>query len=293
MVKISPIFLNNTMSPKRDRSTGWQHAKLSGHKNEKRIEELFSDNIFCYQFSKRLDIGSITSHKIGGLHETNVDCVLGNTTKSKSDLVLTETGGRSIHISIKKSCGGQVFLIGVDRFIAGYEKQFSVQIPDDIKASLHLYFCGHPDTPQLLNEKHIIKGESDKLIQYQKRKGRLVWDSLVNYDNAKAERFLQWLKENISNIADFCFARGLAQNQSDWADYVWYKNEVEGENDLDVIFSVDEIKKCVASKTDLIKAGTRNGGSTILLPFGFVQWHQQQMQFHHSYESLCKIVPQK
>ena len=32
--------------------------------------------------------------------------------------------------------------------------------------------------------------------------------------------------------------------------------------------------------------GTTNGGTTIQLPFGFVQWHQHQMQFHHNYYKI-------
>ena len=280
------------MGTTRDRATGWQHAKLSGHKNENNVERLFDDTDFRERFSKRLGIGNIVSVSVGGLREKDVESVLGGVTKSKTDLVLLLEDGQRVNISIKKSEGGQVYLINVNRFIDGYEKQFSTTIPDDIKDSLHLYFYGHTQTLQLLNNTSVEADESETLIKYQQRKERFVWQSLVNYNLAKADRFLTWVKDNITNITDFCFSRGLAKNQSDWADYVWYINLV-GEDDLDAIFSISDIKISVSNNKEYIKPGVKNGGSTILLPFGFVQWHQKQMQFHHSYKLLCENVETK
>ncbi len=276
----------------RDRATGWKHAKLSGHKNEKSVVDLFTNPNFCKSFSERLGIGNIINASVGGLHETDVECVIGGLTKSKTDLVLTLEDGKKVNISIKKSTGGQVYLISVDRFIAGYEKQFSTTIPDDIKDSLYLYFYGHEMTKQLLDRANIVADESDTIIRYQHRKGRLVWQSLVNYDSKKADRLLSWFKDNIDNIADFCFSKGLAKNKSDWADYVWYVNLL-GENSFDTIFSVSDIKDYVLDKKDCIQPSTRYGGSTIWLPFGFVQWHQKQMQFHHSYNNIYDNIKNK
>ncbi len=280
------------MGTSRNRATGWQHAKLSGHKNENSVEKLFDNADFRERFSKRLGIGNIASVSVGGLCETDVECVLGGLTKSKTDLVLILEDGSRINISIKKSTGGQVYLINVSRFIKGYEQQFSTTIPEDIKDSLYLYFHGHPMNQQLLDTASVVANESESLIRYQQRKERLVWRSLVNYDSAKANNFLTWLKDNIDNIADFCFSKGLAKNESDWADYVWYINLL-GETDFDTIFSISEIKSIVSINKEYIKPGIRNGGSTILLPFGFVQWHQKQMQFHHSYELLCENIKTK
>ena len=39
-----------------------------------------------------------------------------------------------------------------------------------------------------------------------------------------------------------------------------------------------------------ITYGNNNGGTTIQLPFGFVQWHKGQMQFHHSYEKIRNLL---
>lgn len=276
----------------RNRATGWQHAKISGHTNETLVESLFEDSDFRKAFANRIGVKNIKSAKVGGLHETNVRSVFGDTTKSKTDLQLEIDNGDIINISIKKSCNGQVYLIGVDRFIEGFELQFNEIIPQNIKNLLHLYFYGHPETDSLLNKSTITNGQSSKLVQYQIRHNRLVWKSLCNMDIKAAHSLIDWFKLNIGKIAELCFSRGLAANSDDWAHYVWYINEL-GEDDTDIIVSIKEIKKAVTNNTNLTYASKINGGSTIQLPFGFVQWHQTKMQFHHNREKLTEIVAEQ
>ena len=277
------------MNSGRDRSSGWQHAKLSGHENEADVERLFQDQDFCNHFSERLGIGKIQSATVGGLYETDVQSVFGDKTKSKTDLTVLLEDGSNVNISIKKSWGGQVYLIGVERFIDGYEKQFGEVIPPQIKDLLSLYFYGNPKTDRLLNNSTIIAGQNAKLVQYQKRHNRLVWDSLYNMDREAADSLLNWFKDSIDKIAEYCFSRGLASNQEDWADYVWYINLL-GEDDVDTIFSIQEIKTAVKAHPEEVFPSSQNGGSTTQLPFGFVQWHQAKMQFHHSLSKLSKIT---
>ncbi len=279
------------MSTGRDRSSGWQYAKLSGHENEADVERLFQDLEFRNCFSRRLGIGAIKSATVGGLNETDVRSVLGDKTKSKTDLTLSLEDGGHVNISIKKSWGGQVYLIGVERFIDGFEKQFGEIIPADIKDLLSLYFYGNPKTEYLLSNPTVVANQSAGLIQYQKRHKRLVWASLFNLNESAAESLLNWIKSNIDKIAEYCFSRGLAANKEDWADYVWYVNLL-GEDDVDEIYSVEEIKKAVKQHPELVFPSSLNGGSTTQLPFGFVQWHQAKMQFHHSLEKLSEIIDQ-
>lgn len=277
------------MAMGRDRATGWQHAKLSGHENESDVEQLFNDDNFKVAFSKRLGIGEIASATVGGLRETDVISVFGDKTKSKTDLTIVLKDGNTVNISIKKSWGGQVYLIGVDRFIAGFEKHFDKEIPAQIKELLYIYFYGSPKTDSLLNDAKVIANETAALVSYQKKHNRLVWTSLYNWDKSKADSLLQWFKDNISEIAEYCFARGLAKDKKDWAQYVWYIN-ILGEDDFDEIFSISDIKSAMSSHLDEVCPSSQNGGSTTQLPFGFVQWHQQKMQFHHSLEKLSEFV---
>ncbi len=278
------------MNSGRDRSSGWQHAKLSGHENESDVEQLFSDSTFCDAFSKRLGIGKIKSASVGGLCETDVISVLGDKTKSKTDLQLFLEDGNIVNISIKKSWGGQVYLIGVDRFIAGFEAQYGETIPNDVKEALYLFFYGHPKIDSILNDTSIVGSLSAKELKYVTKRRRLTRDLLEKYDVSMVDSLLEWFKKNIGLLADFCFSRGLAKNESDWADFVWYINLL-GEDDFDDIYSIPDIKKAVENSKDLVFYGDRGGGTTIQLPFGFVQWHLCQIQFHHGLGKLFEIIP--
>ena len=110
--------------------------------------------------------------------------------------------------------------------------------------------------------------------------------------NSAADSLLNWFKDNIDKIADFCFSRGLAKDSSNWAQYVWYINLL-GEDNVDTIFSITDIKSAVIKHKELVFPSKQNGGSTTQLPFGFVQWHQAKMQFHHKFEKLAEIVTDK
>ena len=249
---------------------------------------MFDIDEFKNKFSERLGVTSIESASIGGLHEVDVDCILGGKTKSKTDLKLTLTDKSHLNFSIKKSAGGQVFLIGVERFIDGYEKHYG-NIPNNVERALRLYFAGDPQIESILNNKAYVGGQTQSLIAYQKRKCRLVKVTLDKYDKALSEVLLEWMKSNIVNITDFCLAKGLASNPEEWSEYLWFKNEI-GEKLDEKLYKISDLKKAVAEKADTIAYGTRMGGSTIQLPFGFVQWHQGQMQFSQKYKKIVTLV---
>ena len=124
------------------------------------------------------------------------------------------------------------------------------------------------------------------------RKHRLVADTLKSYDNKLYDILLNWINININNLFDFCFSKGLAKNNSDWAHIIWYKNLI-GENQLDKMIYLPDIVHNISATAEY---GTRNGGSTIQLPFGFVQWHSPRkvipgdLQFHHSFKKICEFT---
>lgn len=273
----------------RNRAEGWKHAKLSGHENEKMVAELTRSD---ENIQKRLlDCAHlknivITGVQYGGLCETDVDCILGGKTKSKTDMWLNLSNGQRLNVSIKKDEGGQVFLISIARFIDGFEKQYNKKIDNTIKRAIELYFGSAPDTIE------IVKNFANENKALELRKHRLVAKTLKAYDEKLYNNLLSWINNNMANIFDFCFSKGLAQNKNDWADIVWYKNLV-GENQFDkMIYLPDIVKKIPCNAT----YGSRNGGSTIQLPFGFVQWHSPRkiipgnIQFHHNFEKICDII---
>lgn len=272
----------------RDRAEGWKHAKLSGHENERLVAELTESNI-CIQ-QRLLQCAHITDATVvqvefGGLCETDVDCVLGGKTKSKTDMWLLLSNGKRLNISIKKDEDGQVFLIGIERFIRGFELQYHKEIPDLVKRAISLYFGSAIDTLDVINN----YGSANK--QLETRKHRVVADTLKAYDEKLYYSLLNWINDNIAELFDFCFAKGLASNSEDWAQIVWYKNMV-GENQFDTMLYLEDFKSNIPHTA---RYGTRNGGSTIQLPFGFVQWHSPRriipgnLQFHHSYKKIKSL----
>lgn len=273
----------------RDRSTGWKYAKNSGHINESNIEfeinngsDKFSN--LCSRMLKIDDlIGSAT---VGGINETNVQSILGGTTKSKTDMRLEVEGYRPINISIKKSLSGQVYLIKTSRFINGFERHFKTNIPVDVKMGMKLFWGEHEDINNIIT-KHGEK-ENDRIKKYEIRKQRLVADSLFAYDKIIYNALIDWFKKNIEDITLYCFSYGLAKHDYDRADYLWYKNLVD-DYSYDSIFSIEEVANSTKKEIKTIDFGNRNGGTTIQLPFGFVQWHQGQMQFHHNFDKISQI----
>ena len=99
----------------RNRSEGWQYAKITGHSNEEKIANLTLNNksiqdrlLSCMHLSNI----NITNVKYGGLTDKNVPCIFdGETTKSKTDMWIELSNNKSIKVSIKPANKSQVFLL--------------------------------------------------------------------------------------------------------------------------------------------------------------------------------------
>jgi hypothetical protein len=282
--------------PERNRAEGWQHAKLSGHENEDLVTELVMGNptlqaelLKCANKS-----GKIIGIAEGGLCEKDVPSVLGDGTKSKPDLKMELNNGDHLNISIKKSWAGQVFLIQPERFIDGFERQYGHCIPNDVKRALLLYFGKAKDTIEIVNQYSHIPA----IRKYELHKWRVVKDTMDRYNPALSECLIKWFRENIVEVFDFCFVRGLAKNERDWADVIWYKNLLVGEDDPDTLFDMQNLKEKIYAHRSMVTYGSRNGGSTIQLPFGFLQYHnppkdypsQNCMQFHHKFVDIKSLL---
>lgn len=271
----------------RNRAQGWKHAKKSGHENEEAIGKALSGSLLR-QLGVRLGMPGFDGDvEIGGIGETSVPCILGGKTKSKTDLKIHWENGTHTNVSIKKSAGGQLFLIGSDRFIRGFEAHFH-PIPDEAKRALAL-FIGGPEVLPIL--RRLPPSANGALRTYELRKARLVWNTLSAFDAGLAEALLHWFRANAAALTEFCFSRGLAAQESEWADFIWYRNLV-GENDEDEIFEIRSLAAKATAHPDCVLPGPKNGGSTVLLPFGFLQWHQGKMQFHHGQTCLRRLAGQ-
>ena len=278
----------------RNRASGWRHAKLSGHSNEALVKELLDTNAeyrTCFMNRIGLPNEIIRNISIGGLHETNVDGILGKKTKSKTDLKIFCNNERTITISIKKSLGGQVYFVRAGLFIEVFEKQFGESIPADVQRAIKLFWAAADDAIQIIDQ----YGDKTDLKNFnlQKRHRSLNANTLKAYNINLYQAMLDWFTKNSYKLTKLAFTMGAAKNQQEWSEYVWYINQL-GENDVDQIFHIDEL--CQAAGNIAQKEtyySDKNGGTTIQLPFGFVQWHQAQMQFHHSYEKIRTLLQQK
>ena len=282
------------MSKKRNRAEGWTFAKLSGHKNESRLAKLINEDLeYRNQLRRRLGLKEeILSCKEGGIYETNTKDIFGKTTKRKTDLILTCSNNIFVNISLKKSRSGQAYLIGTNRFIEGFQKQFNLKIDKNVIEGLNLFFGNSDKIKNIINDPK-YKDISAKIKKYEIRKNRLTYETLKLYDSRLVEILIHWFRQNISNLFLFCFERGLGVEKNDWAHFIFYLNLVEDVN-IDNIFSIKELflkyENLTPQQKEKIIFGDRNGGTTIVLPFGSVQWHLGQLQFRHEISSLLNSV---
>lgn len=273
------------MEEHRDRAQGWQYAKVSGHNNEDLLTELLKNNVevqkrFLDKINRR--DARIVACDSDGINETDVPCALGGKTRNKADMMVTLSDDSLVGVSIKKSLGGQVFLISTKRFIEGMEAQYKIKIPEDVVRAIELFWGSAKDIMA------IIRQYSSSYKQYEIEKHRLTADTLKKYNPRLGSALIDWFRNNIYCITDFCFSRGLALNDADTAAVIWYKNML-GEHDIDEIYQIDELCKKAEEHKQEINYGTVNGGTTINLPFGFVQFHQDKMQFHHKYDKIKEM----
>ena len=275
----------------RDRSTGWQYAKLSGHKNEDLVKMLLdNDNEYARSFLERIGLGcdSIKCTSVGGLREKNVPSVAGRRkTKSKTDLKIYLASGNRVNVSLKKSTSGQVYFVRPGIFFDTFERQFGRAVPLPVQRAISLFWSGADDAIDIIESYADRSKEEDYKLQV--RHNSINATTLFAYSEELYYGMLNWFAANAYEIAKLCFSTGAVRDSEEWSDFVWYKNLV-GERDVDAIFLIEDI--CVASAKsaeDCTFYGVDNGGTTIQLPFGFVEWHHGQLQFHHKYKRILTL----
>lgn len=272
----------------RNRSSGWKHAKLSGHTNEENIRDQLNNN---KDFRKELEIilqADIEEARSDGRKEKKVESVFSKKlTSSKTDLKVISKN-KVFNISIKKSKGGQASLITVKRFIQGMSRHFSIELTSKELQAINLFFGDDPNQiNRIINSLETSQIDS-KIKIYESRKQRLTIKSIELYDGDLPSILLNFFINYSKEIFLFCFSRGLAVNSEDWAEYLWYINTIEKGDNYNQLFKIEDIASKIES-SNIFGFGTMNGGTTIQLPFGFVQWHLGQMQFHHNYKKISNL----
>jgi len=256
----------------RNRSDGWKHGKNSGHLNERMVVEYY------LQLNENSDV------EVSGMKK--VESIMGKKTTPKPDIRANDNGTIK-NYSLKKSLNGQVHMNKVSIFINGYEKIFE-NIPLDVKNGLSYVFGGNLNVCSVLNDERYIHSD-EKIRETELRRKTLCLDTLKKYNIEIYNDMMKWIKDNISNIAEIVFKRGWVVSKDNFADVIWYKNLVDDGQNVDKMFNIDDVIEKCGNHKDKVTPGTKNGGTTINLPFGHLQYHQGGLQFHHSYEKISSL----
>lgn len=281
----------------RNRSEGWTHAKISGHANEEDFgnqllqNSQFIDFVETKKFGQQLE----SSPKVEVDGAKKVASIFGDLTTSKIDVEISWSKSRKIGVSLKKSTGGQVWLISVERFLKSLEYYTKSPTPKNVVLALRLFIGG--TNLYEIGEQYETALKRDlvtrpKICAQETHQKRLVAASIRANFPGIWDELLVFFHENIELITLLSFERGLSKCEQDWADFVVYNFPGEAE----AIFSIKELaaKAAGKSKNEKIAEGPRNGGSTIQLPTGFLQMHHPQgqnlIQFHHLYEKVSRLA---
>lgn len=280
-------------NPRRDRAQGWRHAKLDGHANETEFAgALISNSDFLAEIQesilKKVPNGSPVV-KVDGSKQ--VTSILGDLTVSKVDLSIEWPSGELANISVKKSESGQVWLVTVPRFLAAMEHHLATKIETSVKTGISLFIGGS----NLSKYEHLYasvlthnKAKLPKIARQEEHQKRLMASSIALHFESIWEETLNFFNKNIGLITRLSFSQGLASSVNDCADVVIYNRVV----DRQTVFLIKELVESAQEKVlaSPIVPGPMNGGSTLLLPTGFLQMHhpqgENQLQFHHQYKRV-------
>lgn len=265
--------------------------KRSGHQNEVLIAAaLNTDRTLRARFCERVGIDEALFAEAfaEGKNAKLEESVLGGKTAGKTDVAVRWKDGRVTNVSIKKRAAGQVYLVTARNFVAAYEAQYREAVPGKVKRALALFIGEASDSKALLEATDIsVDGTAARQLA-REQSCRLMFDVIRSYDPDMAAALLCWLRERIVRVFELCFSAGAVKDRAKWADFLWYKNLVDEERrGFDFMVPVKRVMAALANGGgEAVARGPKNAGSTILLPFGHVQYHLGQLEF---YQQMVKI----
>ena len=272
----------------RDRSQGWKHAKVSGHKYEQTLATELNEGINhdLQEFLESKTRGKLMNAD-ASFGTAHLESIFSDKTTSKSDIVAEFESNQKLGISVKKSDSGQVWITSLERFV-----DCCIHYGIDISEGALWSLCALTGNTKQKKIEYVapdavlttIHKKSGELLE--RKDNRLLAKTIAEYYPGNWEELVDFLADNYSFIASLAFSRGLNANPIAWADLVYYR---EGS-----IFDIDEI--CSLGNIDLIDVNSRNR-STIWLPFGFLQVHRPtpkgaiksgpfSLQFHHNLKRI-------
>ena len=284
-----------------NRSDGWREAKNSAHALEVALAKVIENNSSaanwvsqeCFQELR----GKPVSVVADGKKAKRVPAIIDKKTTGKIDIEVSwddkkYSDSPSARLSLKKCVEGQAFLIGVERFFAGFEAHYGVVIPASVKQSIRVFIGGDTKLISSLMAGKSYKGvihRSGKLLEVHQK--RISGETLRQHFPSDWYEMLDWFDENVAAITDFVFARGLALEDRDVATHIWYHidNKKTKQNEINAIYSISQLIEEVSNESEYVRRNNRDAKTVIVFPFGKLQMHQGQLQFRHDYTKISHL----
>lgn len=287
----------------RRRDEGWKHAKNSGHAREVHLASVLASNL---EFSSALHkvlyqapSFDLPSAITDGKSMRKLLTVLGDRNPAKTDIRVEWPTGNATNLSLKKSVGGQVWLVKPERFISGGDAVFG-WASDSFEAALRLFIgpLRREEMDQLLRGRAPLgprhRGTGVPLEMHQ---ARFVAETIQRYRPSSLSDLVDWFRHYAVEVADLALRRGLLADPSGWADTLCYAVPAKenGGQAITRVFKIMDLLDGISSLPAERRAtvGTKNGGTTLQLPFGFLQMHRPQgansLQFHHKLGSVRQL----
>lgn len=250
---------------------------------------------------------SLIGHRIGDFKEVvagpllnaRVESVVGGSkTVSKVSLRLMWKNGSFTNFIVKKDGPAHICLKRIETFVPEFEAQFKKKIPRDVREALLLFVGRHPRQKEILDSISVnFVGDEIRDLE-RSYHNRLTLASMYGYNDALADRLMNWFRENASELAMFCFSCGAAKRVEDFAEYLWYHSSNSADSDIDIVNLKSLIQKLkrVPQKIIAPMVSPRDHarvGSTINLPFGNLQYHEEGIEFRHDRDKIHQIMQLK
>ena len=286
---------------KRDRSSGWKHAKKDGHA----YEDQFADQVMEDQdlYGKLRNVAGLGSGTFPVRASTTHDRVMpksvfGDTTTSKTDVTVFVSEGAPLDISLKKPStkSGQVLLCKLERFLRLIESKSKKPTPPSVRWALRAFFGeteGLPVSkfaPRAVMLGPVIKRHGVAAELYQ---NRLYGSTLAASYPEEWQSLQDWFMENMAEITDCCFRSGMcadALDERSTAEYIFVGS-------LGRFFTVSSLVEASRGWVVTPSSSGYYKGSTLRMPWGFLQGHRPgkdegpyQVQFHWAVKDMQALL---
>lgn len=215
-----------------------------------------------------------------------VSVIDGEITNAKPTLRIRWKNGGCTNFIVKKSGPAQVCLKRVETFIPEFEAQFGTKIPHVVQEALMLFVGRHPRQKDILDSIPVnYVGDTIRDLERAYR-NRLTLASMYGYNEKMADQLLHWFRCNTANLIAYCFSVGAAKRKEDAAEYLWYHAQNDAQSDIELIdlnHLISHVQKLTLEQLApmVFPRDPARIGSTINLPFGNLQYHEDALQFRH------------